>query len=94
MDRNSNNLSFNSKFISFFWFFIVLIIPFLFSVELVDEDNLPKLFFITLSMVILSARLLIRPSKYTIQKNELLIVGAITIYFVYSFTKAEIFSSR
>lgn len=80
-------------FASFFWIGLLLILPFIYSTQILDEDNLPKLIFLSTLMIILSVRSLVYSSFRSFDKVAMIISLIIAIYFSCSFMQSDNFST-
>ncbi len=76
-----------------FWFFFFLILPFIYSTSLTDEDSGPKLIFISALSTILAVRGLINSEWRTFNKIPLYLILVTTGYFFYSLTLSDNFSA-
>jgi hypothetical protein len=92
MNKNISYL-FKDRFKVFFWGIILLILPFIFSTRLIDEDNFPKLLFIAIIMSVLCVRSFIRIEFRNFDLTVVTIVIINILFFIFSFTQSDIYST-
>lgn len=82
-----------SRFSLFFWISFVMVLPFVFSTRLIDEDSFPKLIFIAALMTILAARSILNSTYRSFDRTLFVIILFSALYFVFSFRQSDLFSA-